>query len=62
MLQRAVKDEVSQPSLGLVAQLLRLSRLDPDVFMKFRTSVVDQVQACGLFLPPRADVILSIRW
>ncbi|CAM9561882.1 unnamed protein product [Ectocarpus fasciculatus] len=45
MLQRAVKDEVSQPSLGLVAQLLRLSRLDPDVFMKFRTSVVDQVSS-----------------
>ncbi|CAN0082126.1 unnamed protein product [Ectocarpus sp. 6 AP-2014] len=45
MLQRAVKDEVSQPSLGLVVQLLRLSRLDPDVFMKFRTSVVDQVSS-----------------
>lgn len=43
-LQRAVKDDVAQPSLGLVLQLLRLSRLDPDVFMKFRAPLVDQVR------------------
>ncbi|CAM9358536.1 unnamed protein product [Scytosiphon promiscuus] len=49
-LQRAVKDEVSTPSLGLVVQLLRLSRLDPDVFMKFRTSMVEQVSSQDL--PP----------
>lgn len=42
-LQRTVKDEVAQPSAGLVMQLLRLSRLDPDVFMKFRASIVEQV-------------------
>lgn len=42
-LQRSVKDDVVHPSLGLVVQLLRLSRLDPDVFMKFRATVVDQV-------------------
>ncbi|CAN0366718.1 unnamed protein product [Pylaiella littoralis] len=43
-LQRTVKEDVSQPSLGLVVQLLRLSRLDPDVFMKFRASLVDQAR------------------
>lgn len=42
-LQRAVKDEVAAPSLTLVMQLLRLSRLDPDVFMKFRVPLVQQV-------------------
>lgn len=42
-LQRSVKDDVAHPSLGLVVQLLRLSRLDPDVFIKFRATLVDQV-------------------
>eukprot|EP00904_Undaria_pinnatifida_P002386 jgi/Undpi1/12148/HiC_scaffold_5.g01824.m1 len=49
-LQRAVKDDVAQPSLALVMQLLRLSRLDPDVFMKFRAPLVDQVSSHEL--PP----------
>lgn len=43
-LQRSVKDDVAHPSLGLVVQLLRLSRLDPDVFIKFRVTLVDQVR------------------
>lgn len=42
-LQRAVKDEVAQPSLGLLTKLLRLSQLDPDVFMKFKGALVQQV-------------------
>lgn len=50
-LQRSVKDDVAHPSLGLVVQLLRLSRLDPDVFIKFRATLVDQVSYfMGVFL------------
>jgi hypothetical protein len=37
-LQRAVKEEVPQPTLRLVHALLRLSNLDPDVFFKFKVS------------------------
>ena len=63
-LQRAVKDDVAQPSLALVMQLLRLSRLDPDVFMKFRAPLVDQVR-CGCvscFIHSFLDKFIMVSW
>ncbi|CAM9114578.1 unnamed protein product [Discosporangium mesarthrocarpum] len=44
-LQRAVKEELPNPSLKCISRLLRLSQLDPDIFMKFKAALVQQVSS-----------------
>ncbi|CAM9795093.1 unnamed protein product [Choristocarpus tenellus] len=55
-LQRAVKEELSNPSLKCIIRLLRLSHLDPDIFMKFRSSLVQQVSSRDLAPSTRTDL------
>lgn len=51
-LQRAVKDEVQEPSIRHILSILRLSCCDPDVFLKFKTPLLRHIAATDL--PPSA--------
>jgi hypothetical protein len=48
-IQRSIKEEMSAPSLKLVVSLVRLSNHDPDVFFKFKQTLIDN----ALHVPER---------
>lgn len=47
VLQKGLKEDVSQPSLRSVISMLKLSDWDPDVFFKFRDVILGQTPTCG---------------
>ena len=47
VLQKSLKEDVSQPSLRSVVSMLKLSDWDPDVFFKFRDVILGQTPSCG---------------
>jgi len=54
-LQRCVKEETPNPSLGNIVALLRLSNWDPDIYFKFRDQILAQVASASCKL--RNDLI-----
>ena len=58
VMQKALKEDSPSPSLKSIVALLKLSCWDPDVFYKFRDSLLDQVPTAGHKL--RNDIVRGI--
>jgi len=54
VMQKSLKEDSSQPSLKSIVALLKLSDFDPDVFWKFRDTILNALNTCGEKL--RADL------
>jgi hypothetical protein len=58
VLQKSLKEDVSNPPLRTVVSILKLGDWDPDVFFKFRDVILTHAPACGQKL--RNDLIRGI--
>lgn len=58
VLQKSLKEDCPNPTLKSVVSLLKLGDWDPDVFFKFRDTVLNQISSCGQKL--RNDLIRGI--
>ena len=47
VLQKSLKEDLANPPLRTVASILKLSDWDPDVFFKFRDTLLAQTPTCG---------------
>ena len=47
VLQKSLKEDLTNPPLRTVAAILKLSDWDPDVFFKFRDTLLSQTPTCG---------------
>ena len=47
VLQKSMKEDSQQPTLKGIVALLKLGDWDPDVFYKFRDSILNQAPVCG---------------
>jgi hypothetical protein len=47
VLQKSLKEDLTNPPLRTVASILKLSDWDPDVFFKFRDTLLAQTPTCG---------------
>ena len=47
VLQKSLKEDATTPTLKAVVALLKLGDWDPDVFYKFRDTILNQVPTCG---------------
>lgn len=47
VLQKSLKEDLANPPLRTVASILKLSDWDPDVFYKFRDTLLAQTPSCG---------------
>jgi tetratricopeptide (TPR) repeat protein len=50
VMQKSLKEDVSNPPLRTVISILKLSDWDPDVFFKFRDIILTQAPTCGVKL------------
>ena len=47
VLQKSLKEDISNPPLRTVVALLKLGDWDPDVFFKFRDAILNNAPSCG---------------
>lgn len=47
VLQKSIKEDLNNPPLRTVVALLKLSNWDPDVFFKFRDTILTHAPTCG---------------
>jgi len=47
VMQKSLKEDISNPPLRTVIAMLKLSDWDPDVFFKFRDVILNQAPSCG---------------